>query len=102
MVLRSITRITQKTVINAEAISATGFTPKPKQAIPKQLSRNYMAVAGLLLLVITVAIFWFISTPSNPTRDSSIHSEGDLTFEASGNGSVTVTTGDGQVGQMKK
>lgn len=100
--LRSIVRVTQKNPVNTEAVSTAGFMPKPPKTILNHPARNNLMLAGLVLCLVTIAIFWFSSTGTNPERDSSIHSEGDLKFEASGDGNVVVTTGDGQVIQDKK
>lgn len=53
------------------------------------------------IAVVLIAGFFLYQPQTEPERDSSIHSDGDLKFEASGNGSVVVTTGDGQVEQGK-
>lgn len=100
--LRSIVRVTQKNPVSTGKTPATGFMTKPPKKILSDPSRHNLIVAGLVLCLIAVAAFWFSSTGTKSERDSSIHAEGDLKFEASGDGSVVVTTGDGQVNQDKK
>lgn len=100
--LRSIVRVTQKNPVSTVEVSTSGFMPKPQKAIPSHPSRNNLMLAGLVLCLVAVAAFWFSSTGTKPERDSSIHAEGDLKFEASGDGNVVVTTGDGQVNEDKK
>ena len=115
--LRSVARVTQKNPVSTGEVFTAGFMPKPPKTIPSHPSRNNLMLAGLVVCLVVVAVFWFSSAKIKPQEikhrgilvgeqesgrvlmggDSSIHTEGDLKFEASGDGNVVVTTGDGQV-----
>ena len=100
--LRSIGRVTQKNPVSVGEVSTAGFMSKPQKVIPSHSSQNNLMLAGLVLCLVAIVASWLSSTGTKPERNSSIHSEGDLKFEASGDGNVIVTTGDGQVNQDKK
>ena len=59
----------------------------------------------LVILPIILAIIGIfpdlLNSPSSKTSDSSIHSDGSLVIEATGNGEVNVITGNGQVQQTE-